>query len=375
MRLFLAQPIPGYATLIFMVEVINVCICVPVQNDHRTEGERAEALARFHSLDSRLRFHFVEYVESPAMRAIRASGDHKQAAEKAPSISPELRAALAWAEIILAVDLPSDMHLLAPGLRWVQSVGGGVGQLQSCGLDRLDARLSSGAGLLADPIAEFVLARILSHWKLFPFLDRMQHEHIWKPAFGRSLAGSSLGIVGYGAIGQAVAWRAKAWGMRVLATRRSWSEGQSDAAVDTFYPLSQLDDLLANSDAVVLSASETPENHRMFNTTRFMAMKPGSYFCNVSRGALVDEDALRHALDTGHLAGASIDVAVEEPLSPTSPLWSTRNLAISAHCSPSMERFNHAVWDLFFDNMTRYLNNRPLRNERSNRLQPVIADC
>ncbi|TAL00276.1 MAG: D-2-hydroxyacid dehydrogenase, partial [Rhodospirillaceae bacterium] len=104
------------------------------------------------------------------------------------------------------------------------------------------------------------------------------------------------------------------------------------------------------------------ETYQMFNAETFGAMKKGSYFCNIARGSLVDEQALRHALGSGHLAGASIDVATVEPLPPESPLWATPNLAISPHSAPSIERYFHAIWELFYDNLTRYLAGKPLKN-------------
>ncbi len=346
---------------------LHVCVCIPTGQDNRPAAEQAETLERFRALDDRIQFHFAEYVNTQDVRTLRAREDHQQARARTPEPSPALVEALAVAEVILAVDLPFDMDRLAPNLRWVQSVGGGVGQLQTCGLDRLGATLTSGAGVLSDSIAEFALARILAHWKHFDQLQQRQREHHWQALFGRGLAGSVLGIVGYGAIGRALAWRAKAWGMTVLATKRQLPR-QPDPAVDRFYPAEQVKELLAASDAVVLSAAETPDTRGMFDDTLFTAIKPGGYFCNVARGSLVDEDALRRALDSGHLAGASIDVASREPLPPDSPLWDTPNLAISAHCSPSVERFYHGVWELFHDNMRRYLAGEPMRNLRASYL-------
>jgi phosphoglycerate dehydrogenase-like enzyme len=306
----------------------------------------------------------VDYVDSAEIRVLRGQPNYDEARKKVVPPSAELRSALAEAHIVLAVDLPFDMHLLAPDLRWVQSVGAGVAQLQTCGLDKLGVQLTSSAGVASDPIAEFVIARILAHWKLFPLYELMQRERRWVPTFGRNLAGSVLGIVGFGAIGQAVAWRAKALGMRVLATRRQLQSGSSDPSVDCFYPARDLNEMLELADAVVLCASETPQTYQMFDADTFAAMKERSYFCNVSRGSLVDENALRSALENGRLAGASIDVATVEPLPPDSPLWDAPNLAISPHSAATIERFFPAVWDLFYDNMTRYLAGTPLKNLR-----------
>ncbi|TAL00322.1 MAG: hypothetical protein EPO08_14075, partial [Rhodospirillaceae bacterium] len=248
-----------------MAEPINICICVPSLWDARAPEERAEILRKFRDLDERIQFQAAAYVDSIDIRAVRGQGRRDEARGKVAPPTPDLRAALAEAHIILAIDLPFDMDVLAPNLRWVQSIGAGVGQLQTCGLEKNNVLLTSGAGIASDPIAEFVLARILSHWKLFSLYDQMQKERRWEPTYGRNLAGSTIGIVGFGAIGSAIAWRAKAWGMRVLATRRHLPAGFADPAVDRFYPPSDLKEMLASADAVALCAPETPETYQMFN--------------------------------------------------------------------------------------------------------------
>ena len=350
------------------IETINICVCIPGGADNRPENEQAETLDRFRSLHPGIRFRFAEYVDSPEIRALRGQPDFEQAREKVPPPSGELKAALAEAHVIFCVDLPFDMDRLAPNLRWVQSVGAGIAQLQNCGLDKLEGvLLTNGAGITADPIAEFVMARILSHWKCFAQLHEQQQRHQWRGVHGRDIDGSTLGVVGYGAIGRAVAWRAKAWGMQVLASRRRIDPGASDPHVDRFYPVSELEDMLAQCDAVVLSAAETPDTYRMFNDARFAAMPAGSYFCNVSRGSLVDEPALIRALESGHLSGASTDVAVNEPLPEDDPLWDTPNLAVSPHCSAALENFSRNAWRLFYDNMARFVEGKPLKNLRSTR--------
>ncbi len=349
-----------------MNETINICVCLPSRYDTRTPKQREASLASFHALDPRIRFRYVEYHDNPESRTLRIQPNYEDARDRAEPPSPELRAALADTHIILTVDLPFDMHRLAPELRWVQSVGAGIGQLQTCGLGKLDALLTSGAGITADAIAEFVLGRILGHWKRFSFYADMQREKRWVPATGRKLAGSTLGIVGLGAIGRAVAWRARAWGVRVLATRRTARPDDTDPTVDDLYPANQMQRMLAEADAVVLCAAESPGTYRLFDAEAFAAMREGSFFCNVSRGSLVDEDALREALEREHLAGAAIDVTDTEPLPPDSPLWTTPNLAISPHSAASMDGFFEAAWELFYDNMKRYLAGEPLINRRDN---------
>jgi len=348
-------------------ETIEVCVCIPPAIDNRPAQEQAETLERFRQLDPRIRFSFADYIDTSESRVLRGRPDYEQARSRAVPASPELRDVLARSTVVLCVDLPFDMDQLAPGLRWVQSAGAGVAQLQTCGLDKLDCLLTSGAGIMADPIAEFVIARILSHWKLFPVYEENQRRHRWHQVFGRELAGCTLGIVGYGAIGHATARRAKALGMKVLATRKRLPDGATDPDVDRFYPSTELRDMLAACDAVVLCAAETAETYHLFNAETFAAMLAGSYFCNVSRGSLVDEPALIAALESGHLGGASIDVAANEPLPADDPLWDAPNLAISPHCSPTLENFYRNAWRLFHENMRRFLAGETLKNLCSTR--------
>jgi len=342
------------------LNTIEVMIAYPMSWETRPMAEVERDAALFRALDSRINVTFEEYVEPQALRTLRGQPPFDEARKQAPAVTDAQKAAFAKAEIVLSLDIPFDTDRLAPNLKWVQACGAGVGQLQSAGLDKIGATLTTAAGVASAPIAEFVLARILAHWKLFPALDALQREQNWKPTYGRNLAGSTLGIVGFGAIGAAVATRAKALGMRVVANRRS--PGASHPAVERFHAPADLHALLAECDVIVLAAPETPETHRMFNRETFAAMKPGAYFCNVARGPLVDEPALIEALTSGQLSGASIDVAMTEPLPKGDPLWTAPNLAISPHCAASIEKYFQNIWGLFRENMERYLKGETLVN-------------
>ena len=343
-----------------MVQPIRVLVCHPISWEGRSQADTERDAALLRALDDRIEITFEPYLESDALRGLRGHPPYDEARRLASALTPAQAAAFAQAEIVLAFDLPFDIDRHAPGLKWVHAMASGVGQLQSAGLEKTDALLTNSAGIVAAPIAEFVLARILAAWKRFPALEQMQRDRLWTRNHGRSLAGSTIGIVGYGAIGSAVAGRAKALGMRVVATRRNLPPG--DPAVDRFYPVSALAALLAESDAVVLCAPETPETFHLFDRDAFAAMKPGSYFCNVARGSLVDEPALIAALESGHLSGAAIDVAQTEPLPPEDPLWRAPNLAISPHSAAALEDYFTLVWRLFRENMRRYLAGEALMN-------------
>ncbi|WP_157218035.1 D-2-hydroxyacid dehydrogenase [Flavisphingomonas formosensis] len=305
------------------------------------------------------------YEESEQLRVLRGRPPYDEARRLAPQLTDAQRSAFADAEVILTLNLPFDMDRLAPKLRWVQSIGAGVAQLQSAGLEINGVTLTNAAGTASVPIAEFVLARLLEQWKLLPRYADMQRQRDWTPTYGRDLAGSTLGIVGHGAIGAAVAVRAKALGMRVLATKRTVTPGLKDAAVDRFFAFGDLTELLAEADAVVLAAPESAETLHLFDARAFAAMKEGAFFVNVARGSLVDEAALIDALSSGHLAAAAIDVASIEPLPADNPLWTAPDIRISPHSAATVARYFHAVWDLFLDNMGRYRRSEPLRNIQS----------
>jgi phosphoglycerate dehydrogenase-like enzyme len=342
------------------VQPIEVLVAYPMSWETRPMAEVERDAALLRAMDPRINLTFEEYVEPGSLRIARGQPPLDEARAQAPAVTEAQARALAKAEVILTLDIPFDTDQFAPRLKWVQAVGAGVGQLQSGGLEKIGAVLTTAAGVASAPIAEFVLARILAEWKLFPALERLQKAQDWTPTYGRNLAGSTIGIVGFGAIGAAVATRAKALGMRVLANRRS--AGAHHPAVEQFFSAGDLHALLAECDAVVLCAPESPETRLMFNADAFAAMKKGAYFCNVARGSLVDEPALIAALTSGHLSAASIDVATTEPLPPGDPLWTAPNLAISPHSAASVEKYFQNVWQLFRENMERYLVGEKLAN-------------
>jgi len=276
-------------------------------------------------------------------------------------LTDDARAVWARAEATLALDVPSPVDELAPKLRWVQVIGAGIDHLDGAVIPD-DVVITNAAGVAAAPIAEFAIGRLLAVWKRLPELDAAQAEHQWSSKFGRTVQGLTLGVIGLGAIGSAVAVRARAFGMTVIGTRRSYKEGQDHPAVDELRGTADLHDVLARCDAVVVSAPGTPDTENLFDEKAFAAMQPGALFCNVGRGSLVDEAALIAALESGHLGAAILDVTREEPLPADDPLWSAPNIFISPHCSAAQDRYTETLLALFADNLDRYTRSEPLRN-------------
>jgi phosphoglycerate dehydrogenase-like enzyme len=281
---------------------------------------------------------------------------------KVPAPDDAQRAAFARANIGLCLDVPLDLREVAPRLKWVQNVGSGVGQYVSSRLPEAGIVLTNAAGLSAPGIAEFVMARVLEHWKLLPDFVEMQATRTWAFHWGRRVEGSTMTVIGLGSIGAAVARLARAFGMRVIATRRQWSPGASDDRVDELLPATELHAAVARADVVVLCATGTGANDGLIGAAEFAAMRPGALFVNVARGNLVDETALVDALTSGHLGAAAIDVTRQEPLPADSPLWSVPRLRLSPHSSSTQDGYLDRVAGLFCENLAAFLAGRPLRN-------------
>lgn len=319
-------------------------------------------LARLRSAAPGAEIVACHYEEDGARRSARGRGDTEAlAVMPAPPLTAAQRDALAGADVMLAFDVPTDILERAPRLRWIQAIGAGVDHLRDAQLGERVV-VTNAAGIAAVPIAEFVIGRLLEVWKRAATLSDLQRRHSWKPTYGRVFAGSTLGLVGLGAIGTAVGERARALGVHVLGIRRRYEPGQTSPGADELFGPDRLFEVLGRSDAVVVSAPSTPETQDLFDAPAFAAMRRGAVFCNVARGALVDEDGLIDALVSGHVRAAILDVTKQEPLPADSPLWDAPNLYLSAHCAASPERYFELLFDLFAKNLARFCSGEPLHN-------------
>lgn len=273
------------------------------------------------------------------------------------------REALARAEVLIQLHTPKALMSLAPNLRWLQGIGAGVDQFAAAGVERERVVVTNASGVSAGSMAEFVIGRLLQIWKRFPEMMDHQRKRAYVRTYGRTFAGSVVGIVGLGSIGCAVAERARSLGARVIGLKRNVSNpGEAASLVEHLYGPSQLHEMLGECDAVVVSAPATPETNYLIDEAAFGAMKPGCVVVNVARGSLLDENALLGAMATGQVAAAALDVFEREPLPADSPLWEAPGVLISAHSSVSVDRYVDDVFDLFEDNLRRYVTGQPLRN-------------
>lgn len=301
----------------------------------------------------------VGYEEPMELRIARSRGETVPVVDR-PALTEEQQDAFGRAEVALAFDVPHDLREVAPNLRWMQQIAAGVDHLHGADPGPTTV-ITSAAGISAVPIAEFVMARLLAIWKRFDELDAAQRDRRWSQLYGRRFAGSTVAIVGLGAIGSEIARRADGFGARVLGVRRR-PDLPPPAGVSRVHAPSELLAVLGEADAVVVAAPAGDDTRDLFDAAAFAAMKPGAVFCNVARGSLVDEDALVGALRSGHLGAAVLDVTRQEPLPEDSPLWDVPNLHLSAHCSTVVSDYLDRLADLFSDNLRRYLAGEPLRN-------------
>lgn len=260
------------------------------------------------------------------------------------------------AEVLLTFAPRLEMldRALEMGVRWVHVLATGVDKMP---LERLgDCVVTCSRGASSVPIAEFVLATMLAFEKQLPQSWLSEPPDQWNIAQLGGLRGRTLGLVGVGAIGQEVARRALAFDMNIVAVRRR----QGPSPIDGVTMLDSLPALLAASDHVVVAAPATSDTHHLFGAAEFAAMKPTAHFVNVSRGSLVDQDALLSALDAEQLALASLDTVEPEPLPAGHPLFSHPRVRLSAHISWSSPDSMLRTLELFVENLRRYRAREPL---------------
>lgn len=274
----------------------------------------------------------------------------------------ELDALLAEAEVIYGFRLPENVIARAPKLKWFQAMAAGVDRYLDDQFRRSSVMLTGVSGIHATPIGEFVLGLMLMFAKQAPLAFQQKQRQLWKPYPPKVLRSRTVGIVGLGNIGREVARLAKAFGMSVVATRRSARRSQHARYVDRLFAPGQLGQLLAESDFVVLTLPLTRETHKIIGEAELRSMKPTAYLINIARGNLVDEEALVRALEEKRIAGAGLDVFATEPLPADSRLWGFPNAIISPHIAGGMEDYMERATAVFAENLRRYLSGKRLIN-------------
>ncbi len=251
--------------------------------------------------------------------------------------------------------------LASPEVRWVHSRAAGLDTVLFPELVASPVALTNGTGVFSPPLGEFALAMMLYYAQNFPRMLRQKAERHWEEFLIEEIGGRTAGIVGYGDIGRAVARRAQAMGMKVLALKRH-RPAESDPLVETFYLPAELHAMLERCDYVVASAPLTAETRHMISTAAFAAMKPGAVLINVGRGPVVDQQALITALREGKIRGAGLDVFEQEPIAADDPLWGLENVFISPHTADRTRDWLERSMEFFLGQYERFRRNERLEN-------------
>ncbi len=255
-----------------------------------------------------------------------------------------------------------DQLQMAKNLRWLH--------LPSAGADRYvnkenycnkEIVLTNSSGVFGLPIAEHVFAMILAYNRNLQDYAYNKMETKWSRRLGtRDFYDSTIGIIGLGDIGNEVAWRAKAWGAKVLAVKRTPTI--IPEYVDELYNADGIDKVLAQSDYVVLALPNTAKTKGIIDEQKLGKMKSHGFLVNIGRGTLINQDALIKALREKWIGGAGLDVTDPEPLLEDSPLWNLPNVIITPHTSGGSPTNDQRRFEIFNKNLHRYINSQPLDN-------------
>ena len=296
----------------------------------------------------------------------RYPADHTGAPrELDPEELDRWHALLADADVLFDFDWNDRWNLLqnARKVRWVQATSSGIGRfLERTGMGESGVAFTTAAGVHAVPLAEFAVLGLLYFTKGVPTLQQRQQERRWERYATRQLRGGRVTVVGLGAIGREVARLLHAHGVDVVGTARTRPD-QLPEGVTRFVDNSELADALQGSDAVVLACPHTDQTHHLIAEKELDALGPEGVLVNIARGPVVDEAALIEALQQGRLGGAFLDVFEEEPPAADNPLWQMDNVLVSPHSASTVTAENGLIVDLFIDNLHRFAEGRPMRNQ------------
>jgi phosphoglycerate dehydrogenase-like enzyme len=281
----------------------------------------------------------------------------------------ELVAAAADAEVAFG-SLNRELLQAARKLRWVQSASAGVEWMKNVPeIAETDIMVTNTRGAHASTIAEHTMGMLVFLARGFDSLYKAQQQKVWQRPLekpGTGLVGLTMGIIGLGNIGRAIARRAHAFEMKLIATDAH--DVPRPEYISKFWLLDGLPELLRQSDVVVVATPITDETRGMIGPEQLALLKPSAYLLVVSRGGIIHEPTLAQMLRSGRLAGAGLDVTAIEPLPPESELWDVPNIIITPHSSPSSEQTRANVTAILKDNLTRYLAGEPLTNLVDKRL-------
>jgi phosphoglycerate dehydrogenase-like enzyme len=258
-----------------------------------------------------------------------------------------------------------EMLKIAPKLKWIQSPSAGVEFVARIPeLVASDIILTNTRGAHGPSIGEHTMALLLALTRHIPESLEQQRRKHWERGrlyrTAREVGGLTMGIIGFGALGRGIAQRAKAFDMNLLAVDAQAVNG--DPWLEDVWPVSRLDDLLEQSDVVVVACPLTPETHHLLGAEQLAKMKDDAYLIVVSRGGIVEESALLETLRSGKLAGAGIDVVEHEPMAADDPFWDAPRMILTPHLAGASAPKERRVVEIFRDNLIRFQKGEPLVN-------------
>ncbi len=297
----------------------------------------------------------------PYTDAIAAAGlSDRVHVEAIPRGQSPTQAQRAETEALLAWGVPKGLLPDMPKLRWAQALTAGVEMWLSVPDLPPALTLTSARGTHRESMPENILAGLFHLTKPYAAANQDQRTSTWTRRMATPLNGQTLGILGLGEIGQRVARLATTLGMRVIGTKRTLEQLPDVAEV---FPASRTNEVLAQSDFVLLLLPATPDTENFINADRLGHMKPSAYLLNFGRGALIDDTALIAAVNDKKIAGAVLDVFRQEPLPKEHKFWTTEGIQVLPHIGGGHPRRDGVVAKLFVDNLGRFLDGKPLLQE------------
>lgn len=269
----------------------------------------------------------------------------------------ELDAGLPEVRVLFAPMPPRGGWSRAERLELLQMAGAGVDQLLPSPDLPARVRVAGLRGVFADEAAEHAILMVLALARDLPELLERQRARQWAQRPVAKVAGRTLAVLGLGEIGERVAARAAALGMRVLGLRRRRAPAPH---VERVFAIEELHALLAQADYVVVTLPLTPATRRLLDGAALAALPRGAYVVHLSRGGVLDEAALRDALEQGHLGGAALDVLEDEPLEPASPWWDLPRTIITSHLAGFGRSYVERAVEAFAENLRRLEAGEPL---------------
>ena len=320
--------------------------------------------------DARPSGHWLTEAHVEAIRSVSASINLVETSQKelaagllpvqpAEVLLTETSGTLPELDASIPGQIPSALFrlLVRDELRWVQSCSAGVEHLVHAFPDSVI--LSNAAGNHARALAESALGGILSHVKRFRDRLERQQRHLWEELPCRELRGSTLCVIGTGNIGATVAQLAAPLRMSMIGVRRT------PRPTPPFHRVvgpREMPEVLGEADFVVIACPLTPETDGLIGARELALMKAGAYLVNMSRGRVIDQEALLASLRSGQISGAFLDAFSHEPLAETDPLWDAPNVTIIPHDSHSSQLIGDNMVGLFCENLRRYVERTPLLN-------------